>query len=270
MKELFSEDFDVVISEMILAHQTAFHRDSVNSHYCRGRKNSGLVYCISGCADFCLTDSTFRLNPGELIFIPDGIAYTVRCPEEFCHITVNFQLLHSAFTKRLFQLWACYAGALVMQDSFGGEEMLQRVVRIWNEKHTGFCVQVKSLMYELLYLYFAGLRKQSRTPEYGKLRPAKKILDNRFQEDIPVAELAAACGFSETHFRRLFCREFHCSPVEYRIEKRLLKAKDLLLAGELPVSQISSEVGFSDANYFSRIFKHRFGVSPTMYANHKM
>lgn len=270
MNELFFDDFDLILSEMILAHQSVFRKNSVNSYYNRGRKNSGVVYCLSGCADFCLQDSTFRLNPGELVFIPEGTAYSVCCPEEFHHITVNFQLFPSSFTDRLLRIWPDRAGNMVVMDLDSAGELLYRIVRNWNEKHTGFCVQVKSLMYDLLYRYFTALRKQSRTPEYGKLRPAKKILDNQYCEDISVAELAAACGFSQTHFRRLFSREFHCSPVEYRIEKRLLKAKDLLLAGEKPVCQISAESGFSDANYFSRIFKQRFGVPPTSYANHKM
>ena len=261
MNDLFSEDFDLTIQEVKLAHQYLYYEKTDSALHLAGRKSAGIVYCISGCADYVMTDSTFRLNAGELVFLPEGMAYRVRCPENFLHITVNFHLLHSDFLSRV-----SHFQGMVVQDEFRGDEILRQVVSLWGNKKTGYRVQVKSLLYELLYQYFNSLRKQSRTPEYRKLRPAKKLLDTCYHQDIPVADLAAACGFSETHFRRLFCQEFHCSPVEYRLEKRLLQARDLLLAGELSVSQISAEVGFSDANYFSRVFKQRFGVSPTMFS----
>lgn len=257
MSELFPEDFDLTVQDVILAHIYTYTANTVSNLYARGRKTSGVVYCISGCADYIYENSTFRLNSGEMVFLAEGIAYTVSCPEEFQHITVNFQLLSSAFENRL--------AHMVVKDVLQAEDILRRIIQLWGDKKAGFRVQVKSLLYELLFQYFTGMRKQYRTVEYGKLRPAKRILDIHYDLDIPISQLAAACGFSETHFRRLFQKEFHCSPLEYRLEKRFMKAKDLLLAGELSVSQISSKVGFSDVNYFSRMFKQRFGVSPTIY-----
>ena len=44
--------------------------------------------------------------------------------------------------------------------------------------------------------------------------------------------------------------------------KRLAKAKELVLKTDMPISDISDSVGFSDYNYFLRVFKKHYGVSP--------
>ena len=68
---------------------------------------------------------------------------------------------------------------------------------------------------------------------------------------------------SVTSFRRMFTKLFAMPPVEYRMNKRILRAKDLLLSGQYSVSEASREVGFTDPNYFTRVFRAREGVSPS-------
>ena len=261
--ELLSADFDLVISEVILAHKYMYGAGSVNDAYCRGRNASGLVYCVSGSADYFFAHKHFALHTGDVVFLPESAAYEVRCHEDFHHITVNFRLLPGESQRLINNMYSQYASQIVAVDSLQTEGILQNIVDLWSNKPAGFRIQVKSLLYDLLYRYYSCLRKQNRSEEYIRLRPAKKILDLQYSECISVSELAAACGFSQTHFRRLFIKEFGCSPLEYRLSKQLSRAQDLLLAGELSISEIANATGFTDANYFSRVFKAHLGVSPS-------
>jgi AraC-like DNA-binding protein len=52
------------------------------------------------------------------------------------------------------------------------------------------------------------------------------------------------------------------SPYAYVLEQRLIRAAELLLSSDDPVSQISYLVGFSDPLHFSRLFKKKYGLSP--------
>ena len=51
----------------------------------------------------------------------------------------------------------------------------------------------------------------------------------------------------------------------YLIRYRIQKAKHLLAAGDKTITEIALEVGFSDNNYFSRVFREEVGVSPLAY-----
>jgi AraC-like DNA-binding protein len=55
------------------------------------------------------------------------------------------------------------------------------------------------------------------------------------------------------------------SPNKYLQEARMQRAAELLLEGELNVSEISYKVGIQDPSYFNKVFKARFGVVPSKY-----
>ena len=70
---------------------------------------------------------------------------------------------------------------------------------------------------------------------------------------------------SVTHLRRSFKEKYGMPMLEYQLDVRMLRAKDMLLSGTYTVSEISEILGFDDANYFSRCFKKKNGVSPKKY-----
>lgn len=93
-------------------------------------------------------------------------------------------------------------------------------------------------------------------------------IDNHFKEHLTVAELAHKFGYSESYFIRYFKKHMGITPVDYIIEKRLVFAKELLQSSTLSIGEIALQSGFDkDANYFSRIFKSRTGIIPTVYRN---
>jgi len=53
--------------------------------------------------------------------------------------------------------------------------------------------------------------------------------------------------------------------IDYLQNLRLEAAKRLLEAGQLPVDEISAEVGYEDASFFRRLFKRRTGLTPSQY-----
>ena len=55
------------------------------------------------------------------------------------------------------------------------------------------------------------------------------------------------------------------SPIDYLLHVRLAKAGELLLKTSIPVSEIASDCGFNDSNYFSRQFRKTYGLSPRDY-----
>jgi AraC-like DNA-binding protein len=84
-------------------------------------------------------------------------------------------------------------------------------------------------------------------------------------EEIKLESLSAKACMSKATFYRMFKREFGISPHEYIMAERLKKAKRLLSETEATVKTICYESGFSDVNYFVRLFRTVEGVTPKQY-----
>lgn len=95
----------------------------------------------------------------------------------------------------------------------------------------------------------------------------KTYLDENYKNDISLLDVAEEMGYSEAYFCKVFKQCFDKSFIMYLSEYRVNKAKELLASGEVSVKDISSEVGYHDSNYFTKVFKRVEGVTPTEYKN---
>lgn len=81
-------------------------------------------------------------------------------------------------------------------------------------------------------------------------------------ESPSVAELAAACGFSERHFAKLFRQKTGYSVAQYIKSAQIAKAKTYLLETDLPLKEIAHRLGFSTPANFSFAFRAATGITP--------
>ena len=97
---------------------------------------------------------------------------------------------------------------------------------------------------------------------YKRIVQAKIFIDNNFQKDIDVNEIAEEANFSKFHFIRLFNKAYGYTPKQYLITKRIDFAKNLLRKNK-SVTEVCYECGFSSIGSFSSLFKVRIGQSPS-------
>lgn len=74
---------------------------------------------------------------------------------------------------------------------------------------------------------------------------------------------AKVAGVNPFYLSKLFREETGETFVNHISEKRMQMGKKLLLETEFSVKEIASKIGYNDQNYFSKLFKAKFGVSPT-------
>jgi AraC family transcriptional regulator len=108
----------------------------------------------------------------------------------------------------------------------------------------------------------ASLRTQK---EYARrINAALDFIDGKLGEEISLAKLASVAHFSPYHFHRIFSALVGEPPAEYVRRLRLEKAAGLLVYDPLrSVTDIALDCGFSTSALFSRLFRARFGMSPT-------
>jgi AraC family transcriptional regulator len=68
---------------------------------------------------------------------------------------------------------------------------------------------------------------------------------------------------SASHFKTLFKRSTGLPVHEYVIQRRVERAKALLLRGELPASQVALEAGFAHQSHMARSMRRVLGVTPS-------
>ena len=94
----------------------------------------------------------------------------------------------------------------------------------------------------------------------GQLSDAVDFISSHFRENLPIADYAAACSFSESYFRRRFVERFGVSPIVYRNDLRFREVRRMCSEG-VSLSKAAEAVGFCDASYLRRLYKKRFGVA---------
>jgi AraC family transcriptional regulator len=112
-----------------------------------------------------------------------------------------------------------------------------------------------------------GIKYSTRVELYKRLHLAKIFIENNFERNITVSEVAKHACLSAFHFKRLFKELFHLPPYQYIKQLRLQKAKELL-AKDYAVREVCRIIGWEDASSFVRLFKKEFSVTPKKYSLH--
>lgn len=98
---------------------------------------------------------------------------------------------------------------------------------------------------------------------------AIQYIENHYQEPITLESAAEAIGISAGHLTRLMSDELKKGFARTLIDYRLQKAKEMLKKPNVSVRDVSRLCGYSDANYFARLFRRMTGVSPSKYSARK-
>ncbi len=93
----------------------------------------------------------------------------------------------------------------------------------------------------------------------------RRYIAGHYKEDLSLQDVAGAMRYSDAYFCKIFKKFFKRSFIVYLHELRIEKAKQMLEDAMRNIKDISSEVGYRDANYFAKVFKRITGVTPSDY-----
>ncbi|NLP16666.1 MAG: response regulator [Clostridiales bacterium] len=99
----------------------------------------------------------------------------------------------------------------------------------------------------------------------GLICKAKAYIEENFNKDISLDDVSRSVDISPYYFSKLFKEETGENFIEHLTNIRIEKAKELLMNSGMNIKNICIDTGYSDPNYFSRIFKKQVGVTPTEY-----
>lgn len=94
---------------------------------------------------------------------------------------------------------------------------------------------------------------------------AQTHIADHLNESIDLTALAKSLGLSYRTFRYLFRKETGVSPLQFQLDRRLARARNLLASTDIPVGEIATSLGFNSPWYFSRFFGKHERQSPAAY-----
>ena len=98
-----------------------------------------------------------------------------------------------------------------------------------------------------------------------KIRESARWIRENYSNSISVSQAADSAAMSKRNYQRRFKDEFGMTPLEYLLRTRFEVVCSLLMETDLPIDKIARRCGMGDGNRLGRIFKVRYGMSPTSF-----
>ncbi len=229
------------------------------------RPTNALLF-LCGCDAVYKTDEKSIDAPsGSVFFIPSGAEYSWTFFNADQKVsTILFEFVISDNRGKVIPLGEA-AGVLPFGDCEVAKILFGNLTQEF-QKPLSSPTRIKAAAFSLLAaLSRAGKKNEIKKEKFGLIYKGIKYLEDEPHQEKSIAEIAAMCNISTNYFERLFREYSGCTPSQYRLNKRIERAKIMLSADVLSVKQISDELGFEDGAYFCRVFKNAVGCTPKQY-----
>jgi AraC family transcriptional regulator, exoenzyme S synthesis regulatory protein ExsA len=145
----------------------------------------------------------------------------------------------------------------------------ESVLQIYRNKPFVSRNLTKFKLYELLHILSfdpSGCLLQTIATLNNKERKSlQEFMNANFAKPLSIEDYAYLTGRSLSSFRRDFIEQFGISPKQWLIEKRLEKARGLLVKNHTSVSQVALEVGYENFSHFVKAFHKKYGIPPKQF-----
>lgn len=218
--------------------------------------------------------SQVRVKPGDMFLTTSDEPYEVRWenrgtgPFRNLQVFVGLPLLKEAARDLLGP-----EAETPSLSEFSGqrdETMLTLLQQLQGELEAPSVLYVQSLARCLaVHLVRTYRREQASKPRGGltafQLSKINALMEQHLDENLRLADLASEVGLSEFHFSRSFKKATGLSPTRYFTQKRMERARRLLLETDKTVLEVSLDVGYASASHFADVFRRATGITPTEY-----
>ncbi len=232
----------------------------------RGHIEFGIwQYTISGRGELEFEGVIHEVGEGQamLLHIPhDHCYYLPQGSPEWQFLYINF---HGSELLRIWRDTIRVAGPVANFAEDSDTLRLAREIFLKNMSHQIKTPQQASAMaYNFLMSIIDDILpasdSENKPPPF--LDAVTEFSIRHLHEDIGVADLADAAGFSRFHFSRVFKAWYGEGPSRFLHDLRMKRAVRLLQTERAAIKDIADQCGFKDPSYFCKVFRKEYGISP--------
>ena len=231
-----------------------------------------LYYLVSGETKYFVGDDIFHLLPGDFIFVPRLIIH--KTDSENClhneRILMSFEdgIFDESTRFVLNELSECKLIHIPPGKAYIVEELLRKLQLEVNREDTYKDPMLKLYTLELLTLLCR--LKYDYAPQVSEseqlIHTIAEYIRTNYSQDLSLPVLSKRFALSESCLSRKFKAVSGMGLNEYITSVRIHNAEQLLSKGELSVTAVAEQCGYSDSNYFASVFKRIKGTTPVKYA----
>lgn len=246
-----------------------------------------ITYVQKGTMCYKVNHMVYHLKEGDIVFNNSGALHsgTMENQKDCAYIPVTFDsrliygffqsTVNSKYVDPVIQDSMLPAICIDQSESWHRpfREYLLRIIAL-DEKKPDFyelditiCLQS---MWRLLleHITYEPQASRENSLEYDRIKKILSYIEENYQNKITLNDIAGHIHLCESECTRLFKRHMNTTLFaflqEYRIERSLEFLQD-----DQPVSAVADKAGFSDPNYYSKVFAKIKGCSPREYRNHR-
>ena len=240
-----------------------------------------LIYCCNTCdAEYLVGSRRYRIQKGDMIFVPPGVSHRPLLPENMAEPYKRFVL----WLSPEFMEW--YAGLFPypFTEKQGEASMLRTGNTPWEQLGNLFqngvqeaergqdgweAAVIGNTVMLLTQIKRATNDRAAQTMKAEKTELLDRIIDyleKNYGTNISIGDLAKSFYVSSSTISHLFKQKMGVSFYRYVTQRRLIAAKSLIEKGVL-LETVAVQTGFADYSGFFRAFKQAYGISPRQYRN---
>ncbi len=243
-----------------------------------------LVYAMESGSRIDFPSGGYALRKGTLLIWPAGMKYRYVIPRGggMALFAVNFDLdaagdppafpippvrAETFCPERMIKAPECAElpltdAPLVLSDAYFCEGLLHDMLEEYERQRLFMQETLSAMMTRLL---FSVARQRVQSEGGALVDQILGYIHSHYAEDLTNIRLGEVFGFHPNSLNRLIVRQTGQSLHQYLLTYRLRQAMPLIESGAEPIAAVAARVGFSDAGYFSKLFRSKIGCSPVEY-----
>lgn len=211
-----------------------------------------LTFVLSGEMVYTADDRTYTLKKNDAVFLRPG---TMRSrapgtgPVEY--VSFNFQLRDGEDLPFPPYLHGCIS------------KNIKRLVAVFPQSHLSCYYHAEEKLANMLnYILFELLDVAALQSTNEHIFRITRYIDEHITQTMSLQTISREVGLSKEYTSFIFKKEIGQTLTDYINQRKMLMAKELILKNEMSLADLSVYLGYNNYNYFSRLFKRYFDITP--------
>lgn len=260
-------------------HQSAF---GVKLHF----ENIAFTAMLRGKKHMKLDNKTnyFDYFPGESILVAPGETMVIDFPEadetptQCISLSLNPDFIENSLNHLNYHLpkvdeasqWNIQLDEYFLFNNQALASATNNIMRIAMDDNSQKDIMadfaLKELLIRLMQTQARSMVERNIVKNKSRIGFVVDYIKRNLHQKLSIESIAKLAYVSKSNFFKMFKDELGTSPNDFILQERISKAKELL-ATQNSIKETAYQTGFSDTNYFTRVFKQLEGITPKSYQN---